>query len=449
MSSLRAWQLTPSHPLALQIAADARLSSTDYPDDQIWEITLGAVDRPALTAQTQYGGRLGLASLVPMWWVDERTVYQYQAYSTPPSLIAFAPGYCALQAKITPELALRADFWIVDSHTLTARYTLKNSRTAPIDVKLDLIAFVGAAGSEVGIKRVTRGLDTGGLTFEINGRSKPLIVLEGGTVIREGNSTKLSHQAKLKTGGSATFRWVHVGLSSLEESFARADKVFAMNWTTSYRRLAQRADPIPQVKTGDTDLDAALAFGYHHLVQAFLKPTASLPHASFVAARHPAHGASRNGSGADYSRSWSGQPPTLAYLTALAAAPINPQMAKGILQNYLAVQTEDGWIDGKPGLAGQRSNLLCLPILARTAYEIAQITGDKEFLREVYPKLARFVNRWLRPDLDTDGDGFPEWQGEAQTGFPFLPTFAAGLPYGQHLDIRAVESPDLAAYLLS
>ncbi len=450
MSSLRAWQLTPSHPLALQIAADARLSSTDYPDDQIWEITLGDAERPALTAQTQYGGRLGLASLVPMWWVNEKVIYQYQAYNTPPTVLAFAPGYCALQAKITPEIALRADFWVVDSHTLTARYSLKNTSKTPIEIKLDLIAFVAAVGAEVKINRVTRGSATGGLTFAINGRSKPLIVLEGGTVVREGSSsTKLSHKITIKGGGSAAFRWVHVGLPTLEEGFARADQLFTMNWAVSYRRIVQRAAPIPQVQTGDADLDAALGFGYHHLMQAFLKPTASLPHASLVAARHPAHGASRNGTGADYSRSWSGQSPTLAYLTALAAAPINPQMAKGIVENYLTVQTEDGWIDAKPGLAGQRANMLCMPILARTAFEVAQITGDVNFLRGAYPKLARFVNRWLRPDLDVDGDGFPEWQSEAQTGFPFLPTFAAGLPYGQHLDIRSVEAPDLAAYLLS
>ena len=36
------WQLTPNSPLALQLAADARLSQTDYFDDQVWELALGS-----------------------------------------------------------------------------------------------------------------------------------------------------------------------------------------------------------------------------------------------------------------------------------------------------------------------------------------------------------------------------------------------------------------------
>lgn len=42
MSNLRQWQLTPHHPLSLEIAADARLSATDYTGDQVWELYLGA-----------------------------------------------------------------------------------------------------------------------------------------------------------------------------------------------------------------------------------------------------------------------------------------------------------------------------------------------------------------------------------------------------------------------
>jgi hypothetical protein len=51
--------------------------------------------------------------------------------------------------------------------------------------------------------------------------------------------------------------------------------------------------------------------------------------------------------------------------------------------------------------------------------------------------------------MDADGDGLPEWQNEAQTGYPFMPSFALGMAWGQNADIRYVEAPDLAAYLLS
>ncbi|MFN8564352.1 MAG: histidine kinase dimerization/phospho-acceptor domain-containing protein [Anaerolineae bacterium] len=59
----------------------------------------------------------------------------------------------------------------------------------------------------------------------------------------------------------------------------------------------------------------------------------------------------------------------------------------------------------------------------------------------------RFFERWLA--CDSDGDGFPEWQSEGQTGYPFMPSFALGLPWGQNAEIRYFETPDLLAYLLS
>ena len=40
------WQLGTNSPLALQLAADARLSQTDYFDDQVWELALGTPGNP-------------------------------------------------------------------------------------------------------------------------------------------------------------------------------------------------------------------------------------------------------------------------------------------------------------------------------------------------------------------------------------------------------------------
>ena len=182
-------------------------------------------------------------------------------------------------------------------------------------------------------------------------------------------------------------------------------------------------------------------------MQSFLKPTASLPFASFVATRQPNRGYSPRGDGTDYPRGWSGQTPTLAYQSALALAPVDAEMAQGIVRNYLAIQRSDGWIDWKPGLAGQQQGVLCLPILARLTWGLWQYSQDDKFLSEVYPGLLRFFERWLI--CDADKDGFPEWQSEGQTGYPFMPTFAVGLPWGQNADIRTVEAPDLLTYLLS
>src|SRR3972149_2483643 len=54
---MRTWSLTFANPATIRLAADARLTSPSYVDDQIWEVTLGGGDPPALGFQTTYGFR--------------------------------------------------------------------------------------------------------------------------------------------------------------------------------------------------------------------------------------------------------------------------------------------------------------------------------------------------------------------------------------------------------
>lgn len=438
------WQLTPDDPLALQLAADARLSATDYLDDQVWELALGTPGNPALALQTNYGGRIGLASLVPLWRIDNRPIYEYQAYATPPVITAFAPGYAQATARITPRLALRAEFWVIESHVVGARLTLRNSGAA-LELGFDLIAFAAAQGKELKFQSIP--LPPGGGHALITGKVgnlTPAVILESG---RSSSPNTLSTSLKIPANGQVTARWVHAGLTTAGDSMALALKWLQQSWNAPLRRIDKAAQDIPDIETGDEAVDAAIAFAYQQAIQSFLKPTASLPYASFVTTRQPGRGYSPRGDGTDQPRGWSGQNPTLAYLSALALAPIDAEMAQGVVRNYLAVQRNDGWIDWKPGLAGQQADMLCLPILARLAWGIWQYSEDDAFLKEVYPGLLRFFERWLA--CDADGDGFPEWQIESQTGYPFMPSFALGLPWGQNAEIKYFETPDLLAYLLS
>ena len=183
---------------------------------------------------------------------------------------------------------------------------------------------------------------------------------------------------KIPANGQIVVRWVHAA-GQLKPSRLRWRRNGCNRvWNTPLRRITQAAQAIPQIATGDKDTDATIAFAYQQLVQSFLKPTASLPFASFVATRQPGRGYSPRGDGTDYPRGWSGQTPTLAYLSALALAPINSEMAQGVVRNYLAVQRGDGWIDWKPGLAGQQQGVLCLPMLARLTWGIWQYSQDDD-----------------------------------------------------------------------
>lgn len=448
--SLRRWQLTPAAPFYAELAADARLSPTDYTNDQSWRLQPGTHDSPALALQTRYGGRAGLVSLVPMWTLDGRTIYQAVGYATPPILTAFAPGFLQAQARITPQLALRAEYWAMSSHAVGGRFTLANAGSAPLQIRLDLFGHVGVNGKERRLRLITLPQKTAALDLGRFSQLHPLVVLEGsqGTASPV-DTSKIGVDLTVPANGRVAVRWIAAGEAEPQASYQQARYWLGQNWPEAFAAITSAAAAIPDIETGDDELDAMLAASYRQLVQSFLKPTASLPYASPVATRQHDRGYSPRGDGSDYPRGWTGQAPPLTYLSALAIAPVAPDWAQGVILNYLAVQREDGWIDWKPGLGGQKQGSLCLPILARLAWGIFQYSEDQAFLQAVFPGLLRFFERWLAADLDADGDGAPEWQSEAQTGYPYFPTFAINQPWGQHADIRTVETPDLTAYLLS
>jgi hypothetical protein len=452
MKNLRRWELDSSKPLSLQLAADARLSSTDYTDDQVWELRPGAIDAPALALQTQYGGRAGLVSLVPMWQHGGRTIYQTQVYAKPPLITAFAPNYLQIEAHITLNLALQAEYWAMESHAVGGRFVIENSGQQMERLRLDLFGHVVAKNQEQKLAIMSLRDGTNALAMGEIGNLRPVALVQNGnasTLDDTITSPKIGVDLEIPAQGKVTVRWVHAGLTDVRDSLALAQHWLQQGWEPYFRQIDAAALRTPIVQTGKPDWDAVIASSYQQLVQAFLKPTASLPHGSFVATRKPWQGFSWRGDGSDHNRSWSGQSPTLAYLLAPGMASIDPQMAQGLVRNYLALQTADGWVDYQPGLAGQRSGMMAMPILARLAWTVFEYTEDQAFLEEIFPALLKFFERWFADDLDADGDGLPEWQSERQTGYVFMPTFATNARWAQNADIRYVETPDMAAYLLS
>jgi len=200
------------------------------------------------------------------------------------------------------------------------------------------------------------------------------------------------------------------------------------------------------IQTGNPDWDAAFALTQKAALGLFLPSSKHLPNPSFVLARGPDHGYSRKSDGTDYPLAWAGQTPLEAYYLA-SLLPGAPAFARGLLANFLAAQTEDGFIDLRPGLAGQRAKMLAAPLLASLAWQVYQSTNDESFLAESFPKLLGFFWNWFSPAHDRDRDGLPEWDHLLQSGFEDNPLFDTWHPWSQGVDIRTVEGPGLYAML--
>ncbi len=123
------------------------------------------------------------------------------------------------------------------------------------------------------------------------------------------------------------------------------------------------------------------------------------------------------------------------------------EFVKGLLKNYLAIQNDDGFIDWKPGLAGQQSFILSTPILAAIAWKIYSICADDAFIADIFPGLLKFFRTWFFPRRDRDGDGIPEWDHLSQAGLEVHVAYSRWQRWSAGTDISSAESPSLNAFL--
>jgi hypothetical protein len=429
MSDLRVWQLDLDQPYALHIAADARFAKTDYADDQTWQVVPGRGESAAVALQTRYGGRAGLVSLVPMWHINGHIIYQAAQLAGAASIRGFAPGFAQLQMKLSQNVIVLAEFWAIDSHAVGGRFVLRNTSKQALEVRLDMIGFVGSEGREQPTKIIPLLTpNRHALALGSIGNLYPMLMLEDGFAPPEGGAGKVCTTIALKAGGRASVRFVCSGLPNPVAGLALAEQWLQKDWGTHFKRFSAASKRTPNIETGDADLDAALAFSQMQTLQAMISPTTALPHAALVEAR-------------EHVGAWAGANTFLAYQTALALAPIDAALAQGIVRNFIAMQAADGSIDAQAGASGQRVGYLCPPLLARLAWSVFQYTEDDAFIRDVFAPLVKAFERWLRADVDADGDGAPEWQDRNQLGF-LIPQ------YLEH-DVRRIESAGLVAYLLS
>lgn len=448
---MREWDLRPGDPMVPRFAADVRMGGTDYADDQIWALVMGpGGDIPALALQTTYGGRCAHLQLTPTWIIGTRRITTNQGYAKRPAMRAFTPNYLRVAATPILNLDLIAEFWAMDSHAIGCRWNFHNTGDEPITLQTELAATgtsKTATGAPAEALKVHPVALEGGPVLQVDavGNISPVIALEGAG---QAEGAAVRRVVTVPAGERVVVRWVHIGVDNLPEAVEALNHwLFDVDWDEGFNVIAALAGNVPDICTGDPDWDAAIAFSYKVALQSYVGPTGNLPYPSFIFTRTPDHGYSSNPAGTDHGWRWSGQVATEAYVNLPAIAPAAPELAKGVIRNWLAVQEPDGWIDWKPGLGGQREGKLAIPLLATAAWLVYEYDEDYEFIKEIFPGLLAFYQRWFTPDMDADADGFPEWRDTLQSAFDDCPTFVRWRRWSQGADILKYECPDLGAYL--
>ncbi len=444
---MRRWNLRRGDPLSLILAADARLAQLDYANDQIWELALGTADPAAVLLHTTYGLRAKRMRLFPRFLEGDVIRVDPRDFDSPPAVHVFYPNYLQLSCSPFPGLSVTAEYWAPSSQIVAGRLRLRNSGVAPRKFLLEWVAQLNPA--EGGEPMAANKIEAVTILQGKSGGLTPVVFMTGGPEGVSSPYASLAHKLDLSPGQARQFTWVQAATHDALESFRLARQTAARNWEAELARIELTNSDQLEVETGDPDWDAAFALGQKVARQLIHSPTDSLPHTSFVFTRQPDQGYSARGDGADYNHLWNGQTALEAWHLGNLLLPGAADTAKGLLLNFLASQTADGFVDWKPGLGGQRGRHLATPVLCALAWRIYESTHDKEFLSQSFRKLVDFVNAWFRPEHDRDEDGIPEWDHAVQTGFEDNPLFALWHPWALGADITLYESPALCAFLHS
>jgi hypothetical protein len=432
-------------PLSLTLAADSRLATTNYLDDQIWELTFNLGEPPGLTLQTTYGLRATKMRIFPRFVEGHSSISDPRKFTKIPVVSRYYPNYIDISYAPFEEIEVRAEYWARSSNLVAGRINIENKSPKNRKLRFEWVALLIPIEGDQRIVpqkfEAVHGLV--GSCEEIS----PVVFISGGASSVASPFPALVFDLDLPPGKYRQFTWSQAALKSADESFALAHDLSSLNWEAEIARIELTNSSQIEIFTGNSDWDSAFDLAQKNALNLFLAPTKNLPHTSFVKSRRPDHGFSRSGSGSEYGPLWNGQTPIDAFHLAGIILPSETGLAEGLLLNFLTSETEANEVDLKPGLGGQLSNRLATPILVSLAWRIYQFNEDLDFLRKVFPPLLKFFRSWFTQEHDRDGDGVPEWDHPLQTGFEENPLFARWRPTAQAIDITKSESPSLCSFL--
>jgi hypothetical protein len=432
-------------PLVLTLAADPRLAPTTYPDDQIWELSMGGGEPPSLAIRTTFGLRARSFRIFPRFIIKDAICADPATFAAPVVIKYLAPNFIRLACEPHPGINVEIEYWVPTSQSLTGRARLTNNRAEYVSLLLEWVSLLTPdstgqrmAPLDIGLFHLLAGR-TGALT--------PIFYLTGITQPEAGPFTALASQFELKPRQTGTATWFEAAQSNPEIGFSLVQQLATRNWDAEVARIERINASQLDIHTGNPDWDTAFTLAQKTARGLVLSNPGGCPHPSTVSTRLPDQGFSIRGDGSDYTHLWDGQTLYDLYYLFDLLMPGEPNLIRGFLENFLASQTPEGHIPLKPGLGGQLNKLTAPPLLAGLVWRYYQRTEDVDFLRTSFPGLLSFVQSWFDPQHDRDGDGIPEWDHPLQTGIDDHPIFAHWYTWSQGLDISMVEGPDLCAYL--
>lgn len=442
---MRNWKLPFDSHQRLTLASDARFGTVSYTDDQIWELQGSAGEPAGLSLQTTYGLRARSLRIFPRFLENNLVASAPHDFAVQPVLHHFYTNFASLSFSPFPDLLVNLELWVPQSDLLLGRVYITNQGVTRRELRQEWI--VQLSPDESGQRMLVEKLQNTAVLVGKTGNLTPVFFMTGSAEAFQSPYSSLSQDLALLPGQAHECVWGMAGCSEAETSLLTIRRFAGRSWAVIRAAIDLQNAALPKVYTGLPSWDRIFALSQQIAHGLLVGPTEHLPAPSLVITRQPDQGFSLRGDGRDYDHLWNGQSPFDTAVLFDLLLPGSPELARGLLDNFIYTQTESGEIDLKPGLGGQRSGIAATPILAGLAWRLYAYTRDSAWLVSIYDSLVRYLQGWFTSEHDHDGDGIPEWDHLIQLSLTDHPVFAAWQPGYLGLEISRFESPALSSLL--
>ena len=344
---MHTWLLRPGDPTGLFLAADARVTHTNYCDDQIWELAVGRGEPAAINLQTNYGLRARSLRLFPRFTEGDDSFSNPDSFASPIKVEHYYPN--SVQLLFAPFLGINAQltYWIPESNAAAGQIILSNIGDTHRHFSLEWVALLvpGEIGERMAVKQLEAVHVLTGITQSLH----PVFFMTGGVKPGGGSFPSLAITIDLPPGESRSISWALASLKDTKLSFDLARELTARNWAAEMARLQLLDTSLIDIHTGNESWDVAFALSQRIALSLIQSPTSTLPHSSFVTVRQPDYGFSIGEDGSDYNHLWNGQSALDSYYLTELLLITHPKLITGIFENFVTTQSENGTIDAKPG----------------------------------------------------------------------------------------------------
>ena len=197
--------LSPGTPLALTIAADARVSNPNYVNDQIWELTQNSGEPQAIALQTTYGLRAKKMRMFPRFSEAHDSITDPKSFVKTPNICRLFPNFTEITYAPLDSVEVYSEYWVPASNAVAGRIRITNTSSQNRKIKFEWVALLNP--SDDGARITPQEIEAVPVLVGTSGNLAPVVFITGGASTVNSPYPALVHGLDLPPGKSRQFIW--------------------------------------------------------------------------------------------------------------------------------------------------------------------------------------------------------------------------------------------------